>query len=104
MRRGILELCLIIIVIIGIHAERAMHSGSIEGSVYPSNLTPAVVAVRGSDSVKTASNDGHFGMRLQPGMWKVIFVVKNPNQSQVEKKVNISEGQRINLGEIKFAE
>ena len=104
MRRGLLELCLIIIVIIGIHAERAMHSGSIEGSVYPSTLTPSVVAVKGSDSVKTYSNDGHFGMRLQPGMWKVIFVAKAPNRGLVEKKVNIAEGQSINLGEIKFAE
>ncbi|HEY4154310.1 MAG TPA: hypothetical protein VGM24_02760 [Puia sp.] len=104
MRRGFMELCLLIVVIIGIHAERAMHSGSIEGSVYPSNLTPSVVAVQGSDSVKAFSNDGHFGMRLQPGVWKLIFAVKYPSQSLVEKNVNISEGQRINLGEIKFAE
>ncbi len=104
MGRGLLELCLIIMVIIGIHAERAMHSGTIEGSVYPSNLTPSVVAVRGNDSVRSVSNDGHFGMRLQPGMWKVIFAVKKPNQGLVEKNVSISEGQRINLGEIKFAE
>jgi hypothetical protein len=104
MRRGILELCLLIIAIIGIHAERAMHSGSIEGSVYPSNLTPSVVAVRGSDSVKAFSNDGHFGMRLQPGMWKLIFAVKDPGRSLVEKNVTVSEGQRIDIGQIKFAE
>ena len=104
MRRGILELCLLIIAIIGIHAERAMHSGSIEGSVYPSNLTPSVVAVRGSDSVRTFSNEGHFGMRLQPGTWKLIFAVKDPDRSLVEKNVNVTEGQRIDLGEIKFAE
>ena len=105
MRRGLLELVLLIVVIIGIHAQRAMHSGTIEGSVYPANLRPSVVAVRGDDSVRSVSNDGHFGMRLQPGMWKVIFAVKNPVQGRlVEKNVNISEGQRINLGEIKFAE
>jgi len=104
MRRGILELCLLIVAIIGIHAERALHSGTIEGSVYPSTLTLSVVAVRGSDSVRTSSNDGHFGMRLQPGMWKVIFAVRNPTRSLVEKNVNVSEGQRINLGQIKFAE
>jgi hypothetical protein len=105
MRRGILELCLLIVVIIGIHAQRAMHSGTIEGSVYPADITPSVVAVKGSDSVKTFSNDGHFGMRLQPGIWKVIFAVKNPARGHlVEKNVHVMEGERINLGEIKFAE
>jgi hypothetical protein len=103
MRRGTLELCLLIVAIIGIHAERTMHSGTIEGSVYPSNLSPSVVAVRGNDSVKVFSNDeGHFGMRLQPGTWKVIFAVKS--QGLVEKNVNVLEGQRVDLGEIKFAE
>jgi hypothetical protein len=104
MRRGLLELCLIIIVIIGIHAERAMHSGSVEGSVYPSNLTPSVVAIQGDDSVKTSSNDGHFGMRLQPGIWKLVFVAKTPSLGSVEKRVSVSEGQRVNLGQIKFTE
>jgi hypothetical protein len=113
MRRGLLELCLIVIAIIGIHAERAMHSGSaeralhsgsIEGNIYPSSLSPSVVAVRGDDSVKSVSNGGHFGMRLQPGMWKVIFAAKNPNQGFVEKNVNVSAGQRIDLGQIKFTE
>ncbi|HVY74842.1 MAG TPA: hypothetical protein VG890_08440 [Puia sp.] len=105
MRRATWELCLLIIAIIGIHAERSMHNGTVEGSVYPSNLSPSVVAVNGSDSVKTFSNDdGHFGMQLQPGMWKVIFAVKSPSQSLVEKNIMVSEGQRIDLGEIKFAE
>ncbi len=104
MRRGLLELCIIIIVIIGIHAERVIHSGSIEGSVYPTNFTPSVVAVQGNDSVKAVSNGGHFGMRVQPGVWKVIFAMKAPNLGSVEKNVMVSEGQRVDLGEIKLAE
>ncbi len=67
MRRGILELCLIIIVVIGIHAERLLHNGSIEGRVSPALASSAIIAVRGEDSVKVISNDGHFGMELQPG-------------------------------------
>jgi hypothetical protein len=43
-----LELCLIIIVVIGIHAERLMHNGSIEGRVSPVKAS-VNIAVRGKD-------------------------------------------------------
>lgn len=99
-----MELCLIIVVIIGIHAERVLHSGSIEGSVYPSNFTPSVMAVRGNDSIRVVSNDGHFGMRLQPGIWKVIFAMKGQGLGLVEKNVVVAEGERVDLGEIKLTE
>jgi len=102
MQRGILELCLLIAVVIGIHAERLLHSGSIEGRISPSVGSPSVIAVRGNDSVKITSNNGHFGMELQPGDWKLIFAIKELNGIPIEKNVQILEGQRINLGEIRL--
>jgi len=104
MRRGILELCLIIIVVIGIHAERLLHNGSIEGRVSPAKAFSSIIAVRGEDSVKVFSNDGHFGMELQPGDWRLIFAVKEFNVPPTEKKVQVTEGKHINLGEIHLAE
>jgi hypothetical protein len=102
MRRGLLELCLIIAVVIGIHAERLLHNGSIEGRIFPAMASPSVIAVRGNDSVKVISNDGHFGMELQPGDWKLIFAIKELNGLPIEKNVQVLEGQRINLGEIRL--
>jgi hypothetical protein len=102
MRKGFLELCLIIVVVIGIHAERLLHNGSIEGRISPALASPSVIAVRGNDSVKVNSSDGHFGIELQPGDWKLIFAVKEFNGLPTEKKVQVLEGQRINLGEIKL--
>jgi hypothetical protein len=99
-----LELCLIIMVVIGIHAERLLHNGSIEGRISPSKASPSVIAVRGNDSVKVVSNNGHFGMELRPGDWKLIFAVKDYNGNSTEKKVQVLEGQRINLGEIRLAQ
>ncbi len=104
MRRGILELCLLIVVVIGIHAERILHNGSIEGRISPVSTSSSVIAVRGSDSLKVTSNDGHFGMELQPGDWKLIFAVKELNSVPTEKKIQVLEGQRINLGEIRLAQ
>jgi hypothetical protein len=100
MRRGMLELCLIIIVVIGIHAERLLHNGSIEGRVSPARASSSIIAVRGDDSVKVISNDGHFGMELQPGDWRLIFAVKEFYGNPTEKKVQVLEGKHINLGEI----
>src|SRR5450432_568956 len=102
MRKGFLELCLIIMVVIGIHAERLLHNGSIEGRISPALASPSVIAVRGNDSVKVKSNNGHFGMELQPGDWKLIFAIKEYNGLPTEKKIQVLEGQRINLGEIRL--
>jgi hypothetical protein len=104
MRKGILELCLIIIVVIGIHAERLLHNGSIEGRISPAKASPSVIAVRGKDSVKVLSNDGHFGMDLQPGDWKLVFALKDFNGVSTEKKVQVLEGKRVDLGEIRLTQ
>lgn len=99
-----MELCLIIIVVIGIHAERLLHNGSIEGRVSPAMTSSSIIAVRGQDSVKVISNDGHFGMELQPGDWRLIFAVNELYGISTEKKVQVLEGKHINLGEIRLAQ
>jgi hypothetical protein len=103
MRRGLLELSLIIIAVIGIHAERLLHNGTIEGRISPAAASPSIIAVRGTDSVRVSSNNGHFGTDLRPGDWKLIFALKEYNSIPTEKKVQVLEGQRINLGEIRLA-
>jgi|SRR5450432_33027 len=104
MRRGFLELSLIIIAVIGIHAERFLHNGSIVGRIFSSSPSPTVIAVRGKDSVRVISNDGRFGMELQPGAWKLIFASNNINGAPTEKNVHVFEGKRINLGDIRLTE
>lgn len=105
MRRGLLELCLIIVVVIGIHAERLLHNGSIEGRIFPAmSSKSSVIAVQGRDSIRVPSKNGYFGMNLRPGDWKLIFKVKELNGLPIEKKIQVLEGQRINLGEIRLSQ
>jgi hypothetical protein len=104
MSRGFLELCLIIAAVIGIHAERLLHNGTVEGRISPIHSSPSVMAIRGNDSIKITSQNGHFGVDLQPGDWKLIFALKEFNGSSTEKKVQVLEGQRVNLGEIRLNE
>lgn len=103
MRSGLLELCFVILAVIGIHVERLLHSGSIEGRISPAKASPDVIAVRGIDSVKISPGNGHFGMELQPGDWKLIFAVNDLNGSLLEKKVRLLEGRSLNHGEIRLA-
>jgi len=99
-----LELCLIIIIVIGIHAERLFHQATIEGVISSSSPNPSVVAIKGNDSIKVVSNNGHFGMELQPGDWKLIFASQEINGIQTEKNVQVLEGQRLNMGVIHLAQ
>lgn len=104
MQRGLLELCLIIAVVIGIHSERILHSGSVVGKISPDDQASSVIAVRGNDSVRVVANDGHFGMELQPGDWKLIIALKEYNSLPTEKRIQVQEGQRLNLGEIRLTQ
>jgi hypothetical protein len=54
--------------------------------------------------VKVTSNDGHFGMELQPGEWNLIFAVNEYNGFHGMKTVKIQEGKHVNLGEIKLSQ
>ncbi len=100
-----MELCLIIVVVIGIHAERLLNNGSIEGRIFPAmSSQSSVIAVQGRDSIRVSSKNGYFGMNLRRGDWKLIFKVKELNGLPIEKKILVLEGQRINLGEIRLSQ
>ena len=43
-------------------------------------------------------------MELQPGDWKLIFAGQEYDIPFMEKRVQVQEGQRINLGEIRLAQ
>ena len=102
MRTGLLELGLVIAAVIGIHAERLLHSGTIAGKIIPGRPTSSILAVKGRDSVKVLSHAGRFGIELQPGDWKLIFA--DNNYLPTERKVQVLEGQHVNLGEIKLSQ
>ena len=80
---------------------------SIEGRISPAKPSQSVIAVRGNDSVRVISNDGHFGMELQPGDWKLIFAIQELNSAPTEEKCagfgrSTPEYGRISLSPIIF--
>lgn len=104
MRKALVELGIIIVGIVIFHTMRTMSNGSINGKVYPANDAESVVAVNGSDSVKVRSRNGYFGMKVKPGIWKVIVAVKKQPGNVVMENLQVNQGDDINLGEIRLAE
>ncbi len=104
MRTALLEFCLVVTAIVCIHTVRIMRSSTIKGKVYPANVAESIVAINGSDSVKAISKNGYFGMKVKPGIWKVIVGMNTPVKNVVRERLEVTEGENINLGEIRLAE
>jgi hypothetical protein len=104
MRKAGLELFLLVVVITGMHTFKIMKIGSIKGRVYPSNTLESVVAVNGTDSVRAMSENGSFAMILRPGVWKVIFAVRQQARNIIRDNIEVAEGKNTNLGEIRLSE
>jgi len=100
MRTGVPALFGLFAVIIGFHTYRAVVGGSVTGQILPGNEVHSIVAVNGSDSVKILSNNGSFGLNLTPGKWKLVIPVHEKTPAYIERTLEVSRGQRIDLGQI----
>jgi len=104
MSKALAKLGIIIAGIIMIHTVRITRGSSINGKLYPANEAESVVAVNGNDSVKIKSRDGYFGVKVKPGIWKVIVAVKKQPGNVVMENLEVNQGDDINLGEIRLSE
>lgn len=104
MRMALLELCLIITAVICIHTVRIVHGESINGKVFPANVAESVIAVNGNDSVRAISKNGYFGMKVKPGVWKIMVGMKAQPTNVIRENLEVTEGENINLGEIRLSE
>jgi len=103
-RNSIFQLCFILLAITGIHSFKIMKSGFINGRIYPSGVKNTIVAIDGTDSVTTISENGSFGMMVKPGTWKILVYSKGLPVGIVRKDVKVVEGKDISLGEIWLTE
>jgi hypothetical protein len=104
MRKAVWELNIVILAIICIHVISSLPTGFISGKIYPENMGESVVAIRGTDSVRTKSKNGFFVMRVRPGNWKIIVSGKEQTKNIVRDNLIVNQGQQVNLGEIRLSE
>ncbi|HLK31038.1 MAG TPA: hypothetical protein VKT28_20840 [Puia sp.] len=102
MKNAFVQLCLIVLVITGIHAMRLIKANTINGKVNSPEALEFAWAIKGSDSVIVAASNGYFSLRVQPGIWKVLLHTKNPYKNIIINNVLVSDGRSTELGEIKL--
>lgn len=104
MRKAIWELSIVILAIVCIHVVSSLPAGFIRGKIYPENMGENVMAIHGTDSVKTKSKNGFFVMKVRPGNWKVVVSGKEQTRNFVLENLTVNQGQQVNLGEIRLSD
>lgn len=102
MRNAIVQLCLIVMVITGVHAMRLMQANTINGKVPTADALRFVWAIQGKDSVIAPAINGSFALKVKPGIWKVLLHTKYPYKNMVIDHVIVNDGKATDLGEIKL--
>jgi hypothetical protein len=100
MKNAFVQLCLVVLVITGIHAMRLIRANTINGKVNAPNALQFVWAIQGKDSVIVGGVDGTFSLKVKPGIWTVLLHTKNPYKNRVIENVVVNEGRSTDLGEI----
>ena len=102
MKKTFVLLLVTIGMIVGLHAFRFTDESSITGKVNPPDGVVSVSAGNGSDSVRSNPTEGIFTLIVKPGAWKVFIDAKEPFKDIILDKVEVKEGQRTDLGEIRL--
>jgi len=88
----------VVVVVVGLHASRAMHQSNITGKVSSERDSVWVYAVNGRDSLKTMVSKGMFRFKVRPGAWRVT--VRNRAENLEGHMVEVSEGRTLDMGTI----
>ena len=91
----------VVLVIIALHAFRAMHQSNITGKVESPSSSVWVYAINGKDSLKTAVSDGKFRLTVTPGLWKVLIASSRLFQKE-GMLIEVQEGSTTDVGTIRF--
>ena len=102
MKKAVFTLIATILTVAMLHAFRLMQSSSISGKVVPPEGAETVLAISGTDSMRTTVISGAFVFTAKPGTWRVTVNGKAPFKDAVLERVEVKEGQNTDLGEIRL--
>ena len=102
MKNTFVILMVVIAMIVGLHAFRFIDESSITGKVNPPDGVVSVSAGNGTDSVRGNPTEGVFTLIVKPGTWKVFIDAKEPFKDIIMDRVEVKEGKRTDLGEIRL--
>jgi hypothetical protein len=102
MRNAMVQLCLVIIGVSGIHAVRLLQTSSFHLQVFPAAAVNSVWAIQGRDSVEMTKVDGEYYLRfINPGHWQVSLKTNEP-YANIQYEMDVKPGADRNLGAIRL--
>lgn len=103
MKNTIIKLMAIVVIAVTFFAFRAFAPASITGKVTPPDAVKDVWAVSANDTARGTVSQGGFSiMNVKPGTYKVIIDAMAPYKDVVKEAISVTEGQPVDLGEIKL--
>jgi hypothetical protein len=103
MRNAMVQLCLVIIGVSGIHAVRLLQTSSFHVRLSPAIGADRVWAIQGKDSLEMTDVNGEYYLRsIKPGHWQVSVEANSPYQNARYDVNDIKPGIDRDLGEIRL--
>ncbi|HMH20544.1 MAG TPA: hypothetical protein VK563_02155 [Puia sp.] len=97
------RLAAVTVVAAGLFAFNTLKSGSIKGTVSPSEGAVRAWAESSTDTLKALIINGAYEISdAKPGMYKLIIEAKPPYKNAAKDGVTVSDGQAADAGEIKL--
>jgi hypothetical protein len=100
MSKTVATLIGVVMVVIVLHAFRAMKQSNITGKVVTKYNSVWVHLIGENDSLKTKVTDGQFKFTVKPGSWKVL--IEHSKLLIDEGLVEVQEGSTLDLGIIRL--
>ncbi len=98
-----IKLATVAVAAAGLFAFSNLRSGSIKGTVTPSDGAVRAWAESSSDTLKAAIVNGTYEITdAKPGMYKVVIEAKPPYKNAAKDGVTVNDGQAADAGEIKL--
>lgn len=100
MSKTVATLIGVVLMVIALHAFRAMKQSNITGKVVSGDKAVWVHLIGEDDSLKTRVTEGQFKFTVKPGSWKVL--IENSKLLIDEGLVEVEEGSTLDLGTIRL--
>src|ERR1700743_2821676 len=103
MRNAMVQLCLVIIAVSGIHAVRLLQTSSFHLRTYPIDGADRVWAIQGKDTLEMTDVNGEYFLRsIKPGHWQLSVEANAPYRNTRFEVSDVKPGMDKDLGEIRL--
>jgi len=103
MKNTILKIAAILLIAVTLFSFTVFNAASITGRVTPPEAIKDVWAVSLTDTVHGTVMQGGFNItNIKTGTYKVIIDANAPYKDVVKEGISVTEGQPVDLGEIKL--